>query len=627
MSVTARLKLKLAYGLCAMALAVSALYYANYGQEGYSFHGDALGYYFYLPTTFIYHNFKSIEELPADRQIRPFILSCAKGMSANQRSEKGYLIYQYTYGMAAMELPFFLVAHGIELARGSPANGFSETYQTAIGCSTVFYTFLGLWLTFLLLRRYFSKPLSLTVVALLLLGTNLFWFTWQQHGMAHVPLFFLIAALLHLTLLVHQHWRWRHVILLGLVGGMITVIRPVDALVLLFPMLYGVADRGVKAQLFLFWQHRLKVICCGLVFLLPILPQLLLWKWLTGHFHFDSYGAWQTLDLKHPRLIDGLVGGNNGWLVFTPLMVLAVAGLFLLPKKVPAFRTALPLFFGAYVWVIYSWYCYNYINGLGSRPMVDVYAVLALPLAACIDRIKRKLPQLLLTLFVVMAVALNLSYTVQQVKGVLWSEYTSYAFLRSTAFRYHLRYNDLVIWDTGEELPNTAGDVATGPAFLPNLADTAVQARLKTVGNRKEVYVFPGGAEYASLNVKVKVGALPAGTTLVRASTDAFLEEEPFGAWENALLVCAIRRGDSTLLWKGVRLGNKIGTKNGQPLPGTPPLRILEARNHIWGPVSYFIRLPEGLQPNDEIMLDVWNKGKWKMKVANLQLTPFGKSR
>ena len=618
-----QLRLRLAYALCALALALSAVYYGAYGRKGFSFHGDALGYYLYLPTTFIYHNFKSIDRLPEDRQIPASILNSAAAYSANQRSEKGYLIYQYTYGMALLELPFFAVAHAVELARGSPANGFSETYQNAISVSTVFYAFLGLWLTYHLLRRYYAKPLSLAVIALLLLGTNLFWFTWQQHGMAHVPLFFLMAALLHLTIRVHESWRWKQVLLLGFVGGLITLIRPVNGLVLLFPLLYGITERGVSGQLHLFWQQRVEMVAAGGLFLLPIVPQLLLWKWLTGHFHFDSYGDWQTLNLLHPRLISGLFKGNNGWLMYTPLMALSVAGLFLLRKKLRLFQVALPLFVGLYVWVIYSWYCYNYINGLGSRPMVDVYAALALPMAAFMNRVKRKGAQLLLALFIAAAVALNLNYTVQQVEDRLWSEYSSLDYNRATAFRSELCYNDLVVWDVGQASPDTSNARTVGEAFVPNLEDTTVKPRLTTVNQLAQVYPFRTGEEYANYKIKIKVRDLPAGTQLLQARVAAFLPAEENDIWKNAMLVVAINRNQESVLWQGVRLSNKIGTQNGAPLPGTPPLKIHRVRNNLWGTVAYFVALPANLQPNDEIVVDIWNKGKWEMLVANLQLVPF----
>src|SRR5690606_24710330 len=110
--------------------------------------------------------------------------------------------------------------------------------------------------------------------------------------------------------------------------------------------------------------------------------------WATGSFLFYSYGS-QGFDWQHPRIIDGLLSGRNGWLMYSPVMFLALAGMFCHRKLKPWFWCLLVLV-PIYCYIIYSWYCWNYINGLGSRPMVHLYALLALPVAAFMAYITRQ---------------------------------------------------------------------------------------------------------------------------------------------------------------------------------------------------------------------------------------------
>ena len=51
-------------------------------------------------------------------------------------------------------------------------------------------------------------------------------------------------------------------------------------------------------------------------------------------------------------------------------------------------------------------------------------------------------------------IAINLNYSVQQVMGILRSQDSKYAYNFSTMFRYHLGYNDLVLWDIGIAQPD-----------------------------------------------------------------------------------------------------------------------------------------------------------------------------
>jgi hypothetical protein len=110
---------------------------------------------------------------------------------------------KYTYGVALLQLPFFLIADGITVVSGEfPRDGFSYYYQKAINFAAAFYLSLGLFILFLALKVYFNyknKIVFATLVALFL-GTNLYYYGIIETGMSHIYSFFLFSCLIYLVI-------------------------------------------------------------------------------------------------------------------------------------------------------------------------------------------------------------------------------------------------------------------------------------------------------------------------------------------------------------------------------------------------------------------------------------------
>lgn len=616
---------KLSKVIWALAILISVIYWSKLGREAYNFYGDALGYYMYLPNTFIYQNHKSVERLPQDRGIRPFIHNYAAQMGSGQRTPKGYVLNQYTYGTALMEMPFFFIAHAWEKLRGSVANGFSESYRMAIGVSTLFYGVLGLWLVYRLLRCKFSQEVASITTALLLLGTNLFWFVLHQQGMAHVPLFFLFASLMWLTILVHEKGRWIHFAGLGFTTGLITVIRPVDGLCVLIPVCYAAGRPFLKTKLDFLLRNWAGILLAGACFLMPIVPQLLYWKWLTGYTIYDSYGPAQGFDFRHPHIWSGLFGASNGWLFYTPLMVLAIFG-FTCIRRLGSFVLAGPLFLVLYVYCIYAWFLPNYPNGLGSRPMVDIYAVLALPMAAFIEWVgnRSRVIQGVAAMLVIVFMAINISYSCQQALGIIWSEDSNYAFNFQTFFRYHLRYNDLVVWDVHMLQPDVRKLRPVQLSYCTNIADSAFSANVITdsTGRSGKVFRIREGEEYPPLALTIPYDSLEGKPVRWIRCSGRFMAPEPeYNIYQNHLLVMQIKRGSETIAWHAVRINNKVGLLEQPPKGGEA--RLFNFREDVRGQVSYFVPLPKAIKAGDVLRLDVWNTGKKPLYVSELCMEGF----
>jgi len=119
---------------------------------------------------------------------------------------------------------------------------------------------------------------------------------------------------------------------------------------------------------------------------LPLLPQLLFWKAVTGQWVFYSYGQ-EKIYWLHPHVLEGLFSYRNGWLLYTPLMALAIAGMFMSFRIDKALSIAVSVVFALHVYIVFSWWCWYYGSSLSIRPMIDLYPLLAFPLAAAFRRL------------------------------------------------------------------------------------------------------------------------------------------------------------------------------------------------------------------------------------------------
>src|SRR5918996_443907 len=179
---------------------VAVLAFAGYvfiyttGRAGAPIRSDGFSYYVYLPAWFIHH----------DPSLRATARACCEGtfpgytgMFRWPRTRRW--VNPHPIGVAVMQAPLFLAAHGLTMATGQPADGFSRYYQHAAGISGLLWAIAGLWVLRDLLRRHFSESLTAAALAAIVFGTNLFHYATYDSTYSHAYSFFLFAAFLNLT--------------------------------------------------------------------------------------------------------------------------------------------------------------------------------------------------------------------------------------------------------------------------------------------------------------------------------------------------------------------------------------------------------------------------------------------
>ena len=352
---------------------------------------DVISYYAYLPATFIFNDltFEFTKTLPADFE----------GQIWLQTAPNGKPILRMTMGMAILWIPFFLIAHAMAHILGVSTLGYSWPYSLSIFVATLFYLFVGLFYMRKILLKYVSEVTTAVTLVLLVLATNMLFYVVSEPGMTHVYNFALISAFIHFSL------KWVEVlsssssesveklgrerlfvtIILGLLAGLIVLIRPVNILVGLFPALIGITNiKQLGDRITGNW--KLILIAAGTAFVV-LIPQMIYWKIQTGHFLFNSYMDQGKFYFFQPQLINGLFSFRKGWLIYTPIMIFGLAGFFWMRKRSPELFLPTLVFVVINIYVVYSWWCWWYGGCYGSRPMIDMYGIMALPLAAFLEKI------------------------------------------------------------------------------------------------------------------------------------------------------------------------------------------------------------------------------------------------
>lgn len=359
---------------------------------------DGAGYYAYLPS-FVLYGDPSYERVASEQ----YDGAIPAWTYVRRYPPTERYLNSLNLGVSLMTLPFFGVAHLLTIWFGFPweggfeffqmrfpPDGYSFFYQHSAGLAGVFYFLAGFALLKRFLSRHFSKGAVLACLTALLLGTNLLYYGAVWTVNAHPFTFFLAVAMIYLTDNFYRSPRniWTSVGL-GSVAVLLYLVRPLNPLMLLWIPFYAIhtwSDVALRIQLL--WQSRKNILLMGAIALVWMVPQLLIWKYSSGHFIVYAY---RHIDQSHfgvPDIVELVIGIKKGMLTWFPLFLFAYLGFW------PAFKDrraaawpalvlmiAYPLVTGSYQ----DWWT---AGGFGNRYLVDMVPFAAFPLAALFGNLK-----------------------------------------------------------------------------------------------------------------------------------------------------------------------------------------------------------------------------------------------
>ncbi|MCC7301065.1 MAG: glycosyltransferase family 39 protein [Bacteroidia bacterium] len=341
---------------------------------------DAYGYYMYLPATFIYDD--------------PYLKNSDWVEKINRTYSPGSVTYQfrpagegkqvniYTCGHALLWSPAFFIAHALAGPLGYSTDGFSLPYQLAVMFSGFIFAALGMiFLRRLLLNRWNERITVLTLV-IVLTGTN-----FPVHGVMesvgpHGIGFMLMAALL----LCLDRWTKSNSISMALVAGAILgiaiLVRPTAVLWTIIPVLWRITSCSALKEIIRKPGRILYgfIVCYSTLILFGCL-QMLYWKSAAGEWIYFPEDI-ERFTLTDPYTSDFLFSFKKGWLIYTPLMLLLIPGIWRAAKEKQLFLITVMVITVLHIYLLSSWENWWYAESFGQRPMIDIYPLLALPLAS-----------------------------------------------------------------------------------------------------------------------------------------------------------------------------------------------------------------------------------------------------
>ncbi len=351
--------------------------------------GDGLSYYVYLPALLIDHDVTLRTTIARSLGEQAAVAGIVQVPS---RSGGSVPLDPHGVGEAIMMLPFFAVGEVVAIASASARDGFSWPYQAAAVASAIVYVLAGLALMASVLRRFFSRRTVVITTVAMTFGAAVFQYASYDTTLSEGYSFFLVALTVRITLAVWRRPRVATVVGLAATLGLVGLVRPTDLVIVLFCALVGVSrPRDVPARARALLRHAdLLAIGAG-VFIVTAMPELLYLDRITGSPFTNPYEGSDDahLTLASPHLVGVLFSVRKGLFFWTPLLLLAVAGLPLLR------RHAEPLFLGAVAyllvttWVVASWSQWWYGGSFGMRALIDAMPVFALGLAALCESVRR----------------------------------------------------------------------------------------------------------------------------------------------------------------------------------------------------------------------------------------------
>ncbi len=364
-----------------------------------------------------------------------------------QDSITGKRYMKYTIGLAYLYAPAYLAVKAYYHFSGGNPDPFDVPFHFAVVLSTLIFGGIGFFYSRKVLKHFFPDNAVALMLLIIFMGTGVWHYLVMSPGYGHIFSFGLISAAIWQAISYAEKGTRRKAYLLGFLLGIITLIRPTNLVIFLVVFaLIPASQLTVSSRIKFWWTRRNHWIPAVLFFLIPIIPQLLLWKTATNHWLINSYGK-EGFFFLNPHILDGLFSFRNGFFTYSPVLLLFFPGLFFMYKQNKSLCYSVSLFFLLNAYFMYSWWCWWYGGSFGSRPQIDSLLITVIPIGYLAQQWgKSKRLSVGMTGVVVLFCGLNVFQSYQAEKSIIhWDSmtYSSYkGVFGKTTFPFN--YADLI---------------------------------------------------------------------------------------------------------------------------------------------------------------------------------------
>jgi hypothetical protein len=364
--------------------------------------GDGVGYYAFARAPLIEHSLDFTRDYQfANESFRGPRLDEHNQPKSDFRTPTGHLDNHFTVGPAILWMPFLLLAHaGVLLARalGSSvaADGFSAPYRITMALATAFYGFLGLLLAFRLARQYVEERWALLATLSIWWASSLPVYMYFNPSWSHAHSAFAVALFLwywHETRFSRSLAQW---LILALITGLMLNVYYPNAMVLAVLAIEGlrlyylalrpgssVSPDSTLSVPQLFLRHSL----FAAVLLICLLPTLITRYLIYGSPFESAYIPLKDWNWFSPYFFSVLFSSNHGLLAWTPILLLAIAGLFIFWRWQRRPGTPFLAAFLAFYLFISCYPDWAGISSYGNRFFISLTPLFILGLAVFFDRV------------------------------------------------------------------------------------------------------------------------------------------------------------------------------------------------------------------------------------------------
>jgi len=227
-------------------------------------------------------------------------------------------------GCALLWTPFYAAGHVAALATGAPADGLSHPYIAAIAYGSAVYGFAAMLLSLSIATRLTGIGLGASVAVWI--GTPLLFYMYVAPPMLHACSAFAVSLFLWTWLRARERWTIGGAIALGATGALMAMVREQDVFFVVAPaidFLYVALRRDMTTR-------ALGVAAAGVAAcLVAYAPQLIAYQALNGHPWPTDYVS-RKMNWMAPHGLEVLVSPEHGLFAWTPLALVALAGLVVL---------------------------------------------------------------------------------------------------------------------------------------------------------------------------------------------------------------------------------------------------------------------------------------------------------
>jgi len=398
---------------------------ANLHWSGENYKGiiesDAKGYYAYLPAVFIYHdlNFGFFDEFEKGRY---YDVNRFFDYRINHDSN---IINKCYCGVSVAQLPFFLTGHILSKITNNPDDGFSKLYCILINIAGIFYCLIGLVFLNKILKDYITKDIFRSFILIAtIFGTNIFYYVIGEPGMSHIYSFAFFTLFYFYLRKYFKHFDSRLIVLLAALLGIITLIRPVNLLILLTIPFAATDYKNLTNGINKLLSKPLIFTISFILFLCIIAIQFIIYKIQTGHFFIYSYPD-EGFYFLNPQLFNILFSYKKGLFLYSPLLFISLAGGFFLYRKnrYQFYTLFISLFLITYV--LSSWWNWWYGGSFSSRVYVEYIPLFSILLAMALEGIINKpLKKAYITLIVILVIVCQIQTYQYRYYFIHWEDMT-----------------------------------------------------------------------------------------------------------------------------------------------------------------------------------------------------------